>query len=60
MNEQDPIELAAIASTFGASARHESPVYVGSIKPNVVCNILLELYLSLDRFKITKDIFPFL
>lgn len=33
---QDPIELAAIASTFGACGRPDkAPVYVGSIKPNV-------------------------
>lgn len=32
---QDPIELSAIASTFGASAAPDSPVYVGSIEPNV-------------------------
>lgn len=31
---QDPIELAAIATTFGASGRLE-PVLVGSIKPSV-------------------------
>ncbi|KAI1811935.1 ketoacyl-synt-domain-containing protein [Poronia punctata] len=31
----DPIELSAISSTFGASASAETPIYVGSIKPNV-------------------------
>ncbi|TLD10484.1 hypothetical protein PgNI_06632, partial [Pyricularia grisea] len=31
----DPVELAAIAATFGAAASPEKPVLVGSIKPNV-------------------------
>ncbi|KAK9774993.1 hypothetical protein SCAR479_08267 [Seiridium cardinale] len=31
----DPIELAAIASTFGAAAPADRPVYIGSIKPNI-------------------------
>ncbi|XWW98486.1 hypothetical protein V2A60_006486 [Cordyceps javanica] len=31
----DPIELSAIAATFGAAALRDRPVYVGSIKPNV-------------------------
>jgi acyl transferase domain-containing protein len=34
-HHQDPIELSAIASTFGASASREQPVYIGSIKPSV-------------------------
>ncbi|KAI2628548.1 lovastatin nonaketide synthase [Hypoxylon sp. NC1633] len=31
----DPIELAGIAATFGASASPDKPVHIGSIKPNV-------------------------
>ncbi|KHO10995.1 hypothetical protein MAA_11386 [Metarhizium robertsii ARSEF 23] len=31
----DPIELSAIAATFGACRSHGNPVHVGSIKPNV-------------------------
>ncbi|KAG6366829.1 hypothetical protein INS49_001010 [Diaporthe citri] len=31
----DPIELSAIAATFGASATPEDPIFVGSIKPAV-------------------------